>query len=158
MSMASLFNSNALYDTHTFQNFIHFTILNYLLNTKQGMVEAKTKIKLSILLRLQLVTVYLVCIENLIIRLTYYIRSVKDIITDVHVTTRTIFHYFLFSACSKGGVEYKIGEIFPAGDGCNTCECMGDGTIVCGSKFCGTFELSKEIQFLIISKCSHYLI
>lgn len=42
--------------------------------------------------------------------------------------------------CSKGGVVYKIGQVFPAGDGCNKCECLVDGTIKCGTDFCGKFK------------------
>ncbi|GEM_PF-537613 len=34
------------------------------------------------------------------------------------------------------GKEYKVGETFPAADGCNTCTCGKDGSISCTEKAC----------------------
>jgi len=33
-------------------------------------------------------------------------------------------------------VEYEVGAEFPAGDGCNTCRCAGDGELVCTLASC----------------------
>ncbi|EYF03287.1 hypothetical protein [Chondromyces apiculatus] len=34
-------------------------------------------------------------------------------------------------ACSYGGETYDEGESFPAEDGCNTCSCDSDGSVLC---------------------------
>lgn len=39
--------------------------------------------------------------------------------------------------CSYGGETYEEGENFPAGDGCNSCQCMEDGSIGCTEMGCG---------------------
>ncbi len=38
------------------------------------------------------------------------------------------------SSCTYEGIVYRIGEIFPAGDTVNTCECKTDGSIDCTEK------------------------
>ena len=38
--------------------------------------------------------------------------------------------------CEHGGTVYFPGDSFPAGDGCNTCTCNGDGRIYCTEIAC----------------------
>jgi hypothetical protein len=35
------------------------------------------------------------------------------------------------TVCSFAGETYLPGERFPAGDGCNSCECQPDGSVAC---------------------------
>jgi hypothetical protein len=39
--------------------------------------------------------------------------------------------------CDYGGMKYDPGESFLAGDGCNTCGCLEDGSVVCTLIACG---------------------
>lgn len=45
--------------------------------------------------------------------------------TSVEVKPTTI------SSCTYEEFAYRIGEIFPASDGVNTCECRSGGTVEC---------------------------
>ncbi len=47
-------------------------------------------------------------------------------------------------ACSFGEETYDVGESFPAGDGCNTCECMEDGSVGCTLMACNTGTCEYE--------------
>jgi len=38
--------------------------------------------------------------------------------------------------CSFMGEAHTPGEQFPAGDGCNNCECLDDGTVTCTELAC----------------------
>lgn len=38
------------------------------------------------------------------------------------------------SSCSYENIAYRIGEIFPASDGVNTCECRSNGQVECTEK------------------------
>ena len=38
--------------------------------------------------------------------------------------------------CSFMGMTHAPGDIFPAGDGCNSCSCDGDGNVDCTTEFC----------------------
>jgi len=40
------------------------------------------------------------------------------------------------TGCFYDGIEYGVGAIFPAGDGCNTCECAADGAVLCTTIAC----------------------
>jgi hypothetical protein len=40
--------------------------------------------------------------------------------------------------CTFAGMTYEPGDSFPAGDGCNTCTCIEDGSVVCTLIACGT--------------------
>ncbi len=42
--------------------------------------------------------------------------------------------------CKYNGKEYKDGETFPAGDGCNTCSCGPNGVANCTKRACPTPE------------------
>lgn len=39
------------------------------------------------------------------------------------------------TACTYNGHGYKVGEVFPAGDGCNACTC-GDQGVSCTKQAC----------------------
>lgn len=39
-------------------------------------------------------------------------------------------------ACEYEGVSYPVGATFPAGDGCNECTCMEDGSVQCTLALC----------------------
>lgn len=39
------------------------------------------------------------------------------------------------TVCTYGGHEYRFGDVFPAGDGCNSCQCTAQGA-VCTVKGC----------------------
>jgi hypothetical protein len=39
--------------------------------------------------------------------------------------------------CSFNGMTHQPGDIFPAGDGCNSCSCDADGEVSCTAEFCG---------------------
>jgi len=45
--------------------------------------------------------------------------------TSVEVTPEQV------SSCTYEGAAYRIGEIFPASDGFNSCECRSDGSVNC---------------------------
>jgi hypothetical protein len=38
--------------------------------------------------------------------------------------------------CERNGRRYEVGEVFPAGDGCNTCECRRGGEYACSLIAC----------------------
>jgi len=40
------------------------------------------------------------------------------------------------ASCERNGRRYRVGEIFPAGDGCNTCECRRGGEYACTLRAC----------------------
>src|SRR6185437_449795 len=40
--------------------------------------------------------------------------------------------------CSYNGTRHAAGESFPASDGCNTCTCEANGSVVCTTLGCGT--------------------
>ena len=42
----------------------------------------------------------------------------------------------LITACSYGGQDYSSGSSFPSVDGCNSCGCQSDGTVVCTERAC----------------------
>lgn len=51
--------------------------------------------------------------------------------------------------CTKGGIQYQIGEKFPAPDSCNECTCQADGTILCSTDPCCKYlDLSVNIIVL----------
>jgi hypothetical protein len=41
------------------------------------------------------------------------------------------------ASCEHGGRRYATGDSFPAADGCNTCTCFEDGSVVCTRLACG---------------------
>lgn len=51
---------------------------------------------------------------------------------------------YLLSVCDYNGKQYKVGENFPKGDGCNNCSCAPNGRVNCGEKYCrkGSRKLS----------------
>jgi len=38
--------------------------------------------------------------------------------------------------CDWNGRHYQVGDIFPKGDGCNTCQCQEGGDVVCTVTAC----------------------
>jgi hypothetical protein len=44
------------------------------------------------------------------------------------------------NTCTYEGDTYFAGDTFPASDGCNTCECMDDGSVGCTEMACLTCE------------------
>lgn len=40
--------------------------------------------------------------------------------------------------CQVGGRVYRAGDSFPAGDGCNGCECRDDGRVLCTLEACAS--------------------
>ncbi len=48
--------------------------------------------------------------------------------------------------CTSGGKTYAVGDTFKAPDGCNTCECRNDGSVLCTTLGCAP-------QFLWYATC-----
>ncbi len=48
------------------------------------------------------------------------------------------------AACEWQGEPYRVGETFPARDGCNTCVCQADGAIACTEMVCPTCDPAAE--------------
>jgi hypothetical protein len=42
------------------------------------------------------------------------------------------------NVCVYEGNTYAVGQTFPAGDGCNTCSCSADDTVLCTTIACGS--------------------
>src|SRR6201999_1085127 len=40
------------------------------------------------------------------------------------------------ASCAYEGNSYPVGSSFPASDGCNTCNCTADGTVLCTLRLC----------------------
>lgn len=38
--------------------------------------------------------------------------------------------------CEHDGARHRAGESFEAGDGCNTCSCRADGSVLCTRLAC----------------------
>lgn len=49
-------------------------------------------------------------------------------------------------ACEYLGVSYSVGATFPAGDGCNECDCLADGTVSCTAMACPPCDPEAEIH------------
>ena len=56
------------------------------------------------------------------------------------------------SSCSYENYAYRIGEIFPASDGVNSCECRANGTVDCTNQEVATnpaqCEIAKDCEVL----------
>lgn len=45
-------------------------------------------------------------------------------------------HYAVLLVCRYNGKIYKVGQSFPAVDGCNTCSCSSNGRVRCTLRAC----------------------
>jgi hypothetical protein len=51
--------------------------------------------------------------------------------------------------CQYGELVYKVGESFPANDGCNTCVCEENGVVACTEMWCGEQCVYNDQSYLV---------
>ena len=47
--------------------------------------------------------------------------------------------------CEYNKKVYKVGDIFPSTDGCNSCSCSEDGKVACTAKACCGHRRRRDI-------------
>jgi hypothetical protein len=52
------------------------------------------------------------------------------------------------ASCDYDGKTYAVGESFPSSDGCNSCSCTEDGTVVCTLRLCVCSENDDRRRYV----------